>query len=946
MKRLLPVLLPVILSAGQARGAEPQSTVGSVTQNNGLSRNGHLIVMTPSILRATPSAPQQAELQRAIAEYDALIELPEAPPALRAEALRRAAYLRVWLADVGEQGDGPQLRRAIALYQQLLRELPDDPANDLALYQLARAWQLAGDNAQALTALTQIAARHPQSTLLADAQLRAGELLYAQQRYAEAASQYAAIVARGAQAAGNAPYFGIAQYKYAWSLYRQNEYEPALGVFLAILDRSLPPGASEEPAVLDALAAQQQEFARESLRLAGVCFAALGGGTAMNRYFAAHGEPRYATLLYNALGASLLAQRRYSDAALVYTAFIERHPLHALAPAFQQRVIGAYREGGFGEPLRAAQARYVQQYFPGAAYWQGQAPAAAVMQALRQHLDELGRYYHAQAQQLPPGEDTARRTAFAQAAEAYARLLQLQEDPAQRVAIRLLYADALLDGGQTRAAAGQYLHAAYDQPDARAPEAALAAVQAYQRLAQEVAASERPAALRESLAAAQRLDAAFPQHPQWAAVMTRSAQDLYELHEDASALALAQRVLSGTRALTPGQRSELLAVVADAQYAAQNYPAAEQAYLQALQQNTAEPSRRREFIEHLATAIYRQGEAARSGGDLRAAATAFARVNRLAPGSRIAATADYDAAAALIALKDWTAALLMLEAFRQRYPQHALSDEVDQKLAFAYEQDQQPAAAAQAYARVAAQAATATPLREQAAWQAAQLYERAGLKPAAVRAYENYVAGYPQDAQRGLDARRHLADLARDFTHDESAYRHWLQEIVAVDAAARSAGSQHEAALASLELARLDAAKARSLPLSEPLARSLLARKQATQTAIEGLLRAAAYGDAEVSSAASYEVGAVYRDFGRALLASEKPAQLSGDAAEQYQILLEEQADPFERKSIAAHEANLRRISEGLWNDWVHRSAQQLAELAPALYGKRELREERYEALR
>ncbi|MGH8444385.1 MAG: tetratricopeptide repeat protein, partial [Solimonas sp.] len=143
----------------------------------------------------------------------------------------------------------------------------------------------------------------------------------------------------------------------------------------------------------------------------------------------------------------------------------------------------------------------------------------------------------------------------------------------------------------------------------------------------------------------------------------------------------------------------------------------------------------------------------------------------------------------------------------------------------------------------------------------------------------------------------------------------------------------------------LDATHAREIALDAPLARSLPKRKQAIDAALNNLLRAASGGDADITTAATYEIGAVYRDLGRALLDSARPATLKGDALEQYQILLEEQADPFEQKSIEAHASNLTRIRQGLWNDWIRRSAASLSELAPARYGKHELREDRYDAL-
>ncbi len=957
---LAGAIVPGLLALAAAHAADVAPTVGSVTENNGKLRNGRLIVKTPSILRVQSSGAVDTDPRVAIASYDRVIEL-SADPQMRAEAMRRAAYLRIAQVDAGDSGDAQadaaELHKAIAIYQRLLREQPDDPANDLAYYQLARAYQLADDNNAAIDALRHLGAAYPKSTLVGDSRFRAAELLYVQSRYAEAEVEYRAVLALGERGG----FFVPAQYKLGWSLYKQSKYEEALPVFMAILERELPPGVLDDPdKALAVVAPQKLELAVDALRVSSLAFAALGGGKAANAYFAAHGEPRFATLSYVALGRALLDQQRYSDAAEVYLAFVERHPQHARAPDFQQRVIAAYQDGGFSEPLLRAKEVYAERYLPGSSYWAAQGkdaqPPEAVIAELRRHLDDLGHYHQARAQRMPQGsaaEIAARREVFLAAAERYRRLLQIAPaaDP-RRAEFAMLQADALFDGGRAQDAAEQYQRVAYDSAYAdagpRAPEAAFAAVQAWQRLAAETASEARPAALRQSVAASVQLADRFAAHPQWVPVLTRAAQDLYEVHDDAQAVALAERTLQAGKPIAAEQRVALYSVVADARFAQKDYARAEEAYTALLPQLPREAPRRMVVVENLATAIYRQAEGARDKNDLRLAATHFQRVGQMAPEASIRPTADYDAAAALIALKDWRAAEIALEQFRGRYPAHALGGEVDKKLAFVYQEDHKPAAAADAYGRVALRAAEALDTRREAAWQAAQLYDQAKMPPAAARAYESYLASFPQNLDRGLTARRRLADLARDYARDETIYRRWLQDIVMADASAagaRSSASKAMAAQASLEIGRLDAAAARQLVLRAPVTQNLPRRKQATETAIAALLRAANYGEAGITTAATYEIGSVYRDFGRALLDSERPHHLDGDAMEQYQILLEEQADPFERKAIEAHEANLGRIKNGHWDDWIHRSAASLTELAPGRYGKNEIREDHYDAL-
>jgi hypothetical protein len=57
---------------------------------------------------------------------------------------------------------------------------------------------------------------------------------------------------------------------------------------------------------------------------------------------------------------------------------------------------------------------------------------------------------------------------------------------------------------------------------------------------------------------------------------------------------------------------------------------------------------------------------------------------------------------------------------------------------------------------------------------------------------------------------------------------------------------------------------------------------------------------------------------------------------EQYELAIEEQAYPFEEKAIEVHESNLKLISRGVYNLWIEKSIQKLAESVPARYDKPE----------
>jgi hypothetical protein len=93
---------------------------------------------------------------------------------------------------------------------------------------------------------------------------------------------------------------------------------------------------------------------------------------------------------------------------------------------------------------------------------------------------------------------------------------------------------------------------------------------------------------------------------------------------------------------------------------------------------------------------------------------------------------------------------------------------------------------------------------------------------------------------------------------------------------------------------------------------------------------------AEVATAAVYRTADLYTDFSQALLKSQRPKGLNAEETEQYNIMLEEQAFPFEEKAIEIHEINAKRTSQGIYDNWVKQSFAALAKLRPARYAKSE----------
>jgi hypothetical protein len=101
------------------------------------------------------------------------------------------------------------------------------------------------------------------------------------------------------------------------------------------------------------------------------------------------------------------------------------------------------------------------------------------------------------------------------------------------------------------------------------------------------------------------------------------------------------------------------------------------------------------------------------------------------------------------------------------------------------------------------------------------------------------------------------------------------------------------------------------------------------------------YGNASVNqiydivTESTFSIAQIYKDFSESLLKSDRPKKLTDEQLDQYEILLEDQAFPFEDKAIEFFEINLSRTNEGHYNDWIHKSFDSLVSLYPARYNRK-----------
>ncbi len=899
-------------------------------------------------VNAEPPAVDSAA--QAMDQYRRFLALKTGSADMRAEALRRLADLNLVAGVTAESaGDAAgagaaYFSEAISLYTELLTLRRSsaaagaaNPADDAEiLYQLSRALEGAGKGDDALSTLDTLVASHPSAKHQDEAEFRRGETYFVRQNYAAAEKAYAAVLAEG----DGSPFYEQALYKHGWALFKQGRNEEGLRSFLQLLDRKLGPGGARPAALVDGMSRPERELLDDTLRVTSITYSYLDGAASIPASLAGNAEPAWTYLLYNSLGDLYLDKERFRDAAETYQAFVAHDPVNDEAPRLQQAAIEAYTKGKFPSLVLDAKRQYVETYGLDAPFWatRQQADYATVVASLKTHLTDLAAFDHSEAQKSKLPAD------YERAAGWYRRFLVYFPADPESAERSFLLGELLFESRNFAEARDAYLRSAYEYGShQQAAEAGYAALLASREQEKQLADEALAAWHEQHIEYALRFATTYPAHPQAGAVLANVAEELFKAGQLDRAVQVAGLVVTLQPPATPDLERVAWTVMAHAQFDLSRYADAENSY-QRLRAYNLPPEQRKEVEGRVAASIYRQAESAQASGDIDAAVANFLRIADAAPDADIRPTALFDAATLLLTSQRWAQSAELLQRFRREFPGSTFNGDVTAKLAVALKEDGRPAEAAAEYERIAAatDGAASADVQRAALWQAAELYAAAGQSASEARLYEAIVTRCPDPPAEALEARHKLASLAADGS-DWNARKRWLESIVAADGAAgaeRTDRSRFLAASAAIELARPKRDAFLATRLAAPLKTSLKLKKAHMEEALAAYSAAADYGVAPVTTAATFETAELYYQLSRDLLDSERPAELTAEEQEEYALLLEEQAFPFEEKAIDLFRVNAERVTDGVYDEWVRASFARLSVMTPARYGRTERSED------
>jgi tetratricopeptide (TPR) repeat protein len=796
---------------------------------------------------------------------------------------------------------------------------------------MSRAYDEIGQPDEAMAVMNRLVAEFPDSRLVDEVHFRRGEYNFVRKNYLEAEEAYGAIIDLGP----GSYYYELALYKLGWTLYKQEFYDDALHNFVAMLDHRESIGYDFD----QVLEESDEHRVADTFRVISLSFSNLGGPEVVDEYFSRHGHRSYADKIYGNLGEFYFSKLRYDDAASVYKSFVTLNPLHKVSPHFSMRIIEIYGEAGFPQLVVEAKRDFATRYARGANYWQhfDIEAAPAVVQMLKANLTDLANHYHALYQDEELIDD--RPETFAEARRWYLQFLASFPADAESPHINYQLADLLLENENFGEAALAYEQTAYGYaPHEQAAAAGYAAVYAY-RAELEVATGARQLSVKQATVdSSLRFADAFRDHPRVDVVLGAAADDLYDMQDFARAIEAAQKLILRYPETDPALLRSAWAVVAHSSIDLAEYPQAELAYTNVLALTPAVDEKRASVVDGLAAAIYKQGEQAILLEDYRKAAGHFLRIKDAAPTSAIRTVAEYDAATALIRLEDWDMASGVLETFRSDNPEHELNSEATKQLAMVYHESGDLERSAGEHERIAAEA-TDPELGREALLTAGELYDEVGAAADAVRVYEEYVLLYPYPLDLAMETRTRLAELFKG----QSDYGRYFAALNAIVAADREAGSKRTdrsrflAARAALVLAEEHFKHFAALKLAQPFEESLAEKQRRMDESLAAFEALVAYEVAEVTAAATYYIGEIYLDFSAAMTGSERPLGLTPAEMTDYEMMIEEEAYPFEEQAIVIHEQNFELLAKGVYNPWIQQSLDKLAALMPGRYAKSEI---------
>lgn len=784
---------------------------------------------------------------------------------------------------------------AVALYRAILAEDPTFPHQDAVLFNLG---MILSDDGQpeAATYLTRLVEQYPASPDAQEAWLRLGSDRFDREDYAGCVP-YFVEAAKGDDAAHTA----IALYKLGWAQFEEDQFALSTDAFRRLID--LYASHADIAKKMD-LRDEAEEYLVHSL-------ARSGGAGAFRDYFGSLGERDYESRVLLSLGHLMRSHSLYEEAIACDQLWLERYPTDAEAMTVAERMADTYRSWNKPDAAREAKLAAAARLLPGSPWWKANDDAAlrARAQSFAQSAyRESAAHYHKQARETD--DPASWQTALA----SYETYLTHWPQAPDADKIHFVAGEAARRLKQFPRSLTHFGAAARSDSTALAVEASWQRVAVtdawYQSVRPPQATTGGDSLAAQLLAACQEFTRLFPHDQRGADVVWRGGNVAYAhgWYPDAATAFM----LFGERFPTDSRAPRAVRMAGDARYRRAEYDAAGAAYEKALvlARTAKQDSLATTLEKSIPVCYFKHAESVSKSKGEGDAAPLFARVARDWPAFPHADLALYRAGLGFATNQRYADAAGSWEQLLAKYPKSEYARDAAIQLAQTYEKSGNAQGAADAYERFS-RAYPTDPDAPEALLKASELLAAAKDEAGAEKMRSLFIERFPGETEtvmqiRAVRAEKELAGVAAGTSQLSSL----LAPVTPKPGAPQTSPTDLQAYLQLAKehpemaspsiLARVDYLTAEeahaqyaSLKLTQPLPKSLEKKKTQLEATLELYNRCSKHGIAEYTRAAAHRVGQSLIEFGDALVASERPADLTGDDLLAYDDVLNQQGWEF-----------------------------------------------------
>lgn len=848
---------------------------------------------------------------------------------------------------------------SIEIYERILEENPEDGTNDIILYQLAAAYDATGDEDKVVWALDRLTAKHPESDLYTEAQFRRAEIYFSMGDYITAAEAYEAVM----KSEKDIRFAEHGLYKHGWSLFKLSEYELAINDFIKLRDQLEQKMVEAQQRRRQYNSASDEKLINDTNRVIALSFSHLSGPEQLRQYFADIGQRSYELDIYRDLHANYVKQERYRDAAKTYDVFLETYPNHKEAPKMQSEILQAYQDGGFPSLVLPGKIDYVKRFGIYSDYWKNYVAEGApeqrytaeereeLLTEVKTHLADVSKHYHSIAQRSKKKKDyTVAATWYREYLDTFSNKGGI--DTPETLEIRKLLAESLYESEQYELAVVEFetmARASGENTEAGA-NASYFALLSYQKMLENYEGEEegKNALIAKKVESSKYFIENYQDDERMPNVLGNIIRDQLVIKDYEGAVNNSRVLVSLDPPASLKMQRTAWVTIANAEFDAKDYANSEKSYQKVLTFDGFTREQRVQYLQQVANSIYKNAESMQEKGELVPAAEEFLRLGQVVPASRIRPQAHFDAANLYLEAEEWEKAINTLNVFERLYPNHKLIDTFPDKMAVAYKNTDQYDKAADQYEIIARRyEKTDKELARQTLWEAAMLREKAENDDGARELFRQYANAYPSPLEQNVEAQYRLVQLYEKEGH-EYRVNFWRDKIIKSH---QNAGNENTpritylAAQMKFENVEVEFTRFQVIKLNQPLKRSLERKKKQMNVVLDQYKEVADMGSAEWTTAANYRIARVYQILGSDLMQSERPKGLTDDQLFQYDILIEEQAYPFEDRAIEVFIHNTNLVKDEVYDKWVKDSFEALAKLLPGRYAKYEKRSDYVESI-